>query len=257
MSIRDLIDGLNLQEGKNIRVDCPNCGGSRTLSIASKLGEVKYNCFRLGCDTYGRYADRIDVDHVVDALVDNTKRPSKHKLKGTIELYDNFFDPSPNALKWFNQYPVSSRFKEELHYDPKENRAVFLYGDSETGYAAIGRTLDKGVKPKWKKYGNCLLPFQRGCGKTVVLVEDVVSALAVSALEDYTAIALGGTYMVPGLLGHIAKFSNAIVALDKDATYKGQKEIEAKLQWVLPTRSVLLEHDLKIYPKEDLWTILK
>ena len=48
MKMREFIDGLNLKDGDRHRGDCPECRGRNTFTVTNMLGDIKYNCFKLG-----------------------------------------------------------------------------------------------------------------------------------------------------------------------------------------------------------------
>lgn len=251
---QEFFDTLHIKEGEQRRIDCPTCGGVKTLSVKCELGTYKYNCFRGICDEYGKHSYSPDYSSLISSMDKSSTKRSN--IKSTEELLNRFVPANTAVLSWFRKYPVASTQEVDLRYDPRENRAVFCYGNSDVGFAAIGRTLDKKTTPKWKKYGNSLLPFSYGCGRTVVLVEDVPSAIAVGSLEKFSGMALTGTSFGSGMLKHIMQYDAVLVALDKDATVKGLSSIEPLISWVKPVRSILLDKDLKVYNKEDLCRIL-
>ena len=41
-----------LASDESIRVDCPNCGGNKTLSISFSDGSILRNCFKASCYGY-------------------------------------------------------------------------------------------------------------------------------------------------------------------------------------------------------------
>ncbi len=55
--IRQFINSLDLKDGERHRCDCPapDCRGKNTFTVANIFGELKYNCFKLGCRVGGIY----------------------------------------------------------------------------------------------------------------------------------------------------------------------------------------------------------
>jgi hypothetical protein len=115
---------------------------------------------------------------------------------------------------------------------------------------ATGRALGKRL-PKWKRYGNCRLPYVHGCGKVAVVVEDCISA-AVVGEDRYTGVALMGTSMSNEQKQYLAQFSTAIVALDPDALQKTltiAKELRSAVDNVKVLR---IQDDLKYRNTKDM-----
>lgn len=162
---------------------------------------------------------------------------------------------SSYAYRWLERYPASlvavNTGIVEVRYDPKQNRLVFMYR-VVSGYGCAGRSLSKGVSPKWYRYDKYSLPamYCDGVSKTGVLVEDAVSAAAVAATGEYAGIALLGTNLSSGFT-QWANFSKMIVALDKDASLKALN-MQRSLSWFKPTSVCLLDKDLKCYNIEEI-----
>ena len=138
----------------------------------------------------------------------------------------------------------------ELHYDVKDNRAVFPIKDNGYIVDAVGRSLRNSL-PKWKKYGNSGLPYSFGCGKVAVIVEDCVSACVVGRGE-FVGVAVLGTSLVESHKKYLSQFSTVVVALDPDAlpkTIAFSKELRGHVDEVKVLR---LTDDLKYQNKVDM-----
>ena len=250
----DFLDSLTITPGMQKRVDCPSCGGINTLSVRNEGGTYKYNCFREGCPTRGIHRASIDIDYASDYI--NGRPPGRQRMN-TDALYDKFVPFTREVHEWYKKYPAAFEQLHEvdLRYDPKEDRAVICYGTSDSGFAAIGRSMGKSL-PKWKKYGHCVLPFIHGCGRTGVIVEDAVSAIAVGSISEYTGISVLGTSLTSGIAPFMSRYTSVIIALDKDASLTSLNKFAPMLSWFVPTRTVLLQRDLKHFNKEDICQIL-
>lgn len=106
-------------------------------------------------------------------------------------------------------------------------------------------------KPKWYKYSKSDKPVIIRCTQqvghsakrnTLVLVEDVASACAVS--EVYDSMALLGTNFFASYLPFVKLYEKIYVCLDKDATDKAI-DMAMMLNNFVPTKLVPLEKDLK------------
>ena len=251
MKIKELIDGLNIPPGSTRRVDCinPSCRGKHTLSISNESGKYIYHCFKAGCTLSGATAGRFNLEHAVQSL-------DREKYGGTI-LRTTFMVPDwfvLHSARGFNGRAISV----PVYKDVKEDRTVFLVKDMEGEIVdAVGRANVRGVKPKWKRYGNSRLPFI--CGKQAgigVIVEDCFSACAVGDTGEYTGIALLGTSVLAGASDWISNFDGCIIALDYDATAKAI-EYTKSLSWHVPTATAVLQEDLKYFQPDDIKMQLK
>ena len=54
-NIRQFVNDLGLKEDERHRGDCPECRGRNTFTATNNLGDIKYNCFKLGCRVGGIY----------------------------------------------------------------------------------------------------------------------------------------------------------------------------------------------------------
>ena len=54
-NIRQFVNDLGLKEGERHRGDCPECRGRNTFTATNNMGDIKYNCFKLGCTVGGIY----------------------------------------------------------------------------------------------------------------------------------------------------------------------------------------------------------
>lgn len=264
---RDLIASLEVPSGSKKRFDCPECGGNKTLSVTNAVGKRMFNCYKAGCGFKGVIDGSISCTdiHAFKRGSGSTDYSRNYKIgvlhsndldakaKGFVRL-----DPASPAGRYLARYRLCALSVAqgllEAKYDVRENRLVFI---DSTGGVAAGRTLSKGVLPKWKRYDADTMPFCIGNrGGVCVLVEDIISGASLVCTGRHTGIALLGTSLLPGFSSWLQPFESVIVALDKDASGKALK-MQAQLQWYKPTRVVLLERDLKYLTKEEIENKLK
>lgn len=246
--VREFVRDLDITTGSHRRLDCPSCGGRNTFSVSNDGGTVKFFCFKASCPTRGQVEGRFRIPSVTEIKRDTTEYPKVH-MEWPVPSY---FKSETGKIDKFRTYPT--------FYDVKENRRVFLVRDfSGKVIDAIGRRLNTGYgdSPKWKRYAASGHPFicgdYTGCG---IIVEDCISAVAVNHSGAGTGVAILGTHLHVGITRVLKYFNSLVVALDKDATNKAV-EMSKKLSWILPTRCVMLEEDLKYYSNEDVREILK
>lgn len=132
-----------------------------------------------------------------------------------------------------------------------------------TGTKHVGYVI-RGFNPKYyltntdckeEFYGHYICPTSKH--KTVVLVEDVLSAMRVSELHD--AVCLLGVHAKPAVLTKLFScgYTDAIVFLDGDNTQVKMKarQLAKRLCW-MNTRIVETGRDPKDYSKEELDKLL-
>jgi hypothetical protein len=116
---------------------------------------------------------------------------------------------------------------------------------------AVGRAL-QGANPKWLRYTGEADYFTAGTGETVVVVEDVISAITVAKL-GFTGMALLGTSLSVAHMSHLGNYSSIVVALDPDAahkTLKFRREIE---EWTgVATTALRIDDDIKYRVESDI-----
>ena len=85
----------------------------------------------------------------------------------------------------------------------------------------MGRAVGKKQQPKWYRYTGEADYYTVGNGKTLLIVEDVLSAIiATQELPYITAMAILGTSLSPKHMEKIQEYSRVIIALDPDAIGK-------------------------------------
>jgi hypothetical protein len=136
-------------------------------------------------------------------------------------------------------------------YDLKDKRAVFPIFINNVLIDAVGRAL-AGAEPKWLRYTGKADYFIAGTGNTVVVVEDVISAITVAKL-GFTGMAILGTSLSVAHMEQLGNYSQVIVALDPDAAHKTlsfRQEIEA---WTgVATIALRLDDDIKYRVESDI-----
>jgi len=118
-------------------------------------------------------------------------------------------------------------------------------------YDATGRTLNKIVTPKWKRYGASGLPFVVGEGSVAVVVEDAISA-SVCASEGYVGVALLGTNLMESHALALLKYDKVIVALDPDASMKSLAHVKELRRHIRKAVALKLDDDIKYRLDVDL-----
>tara|TARA_B100001093_G_scaffold202854_1_gene194858 strand:+ start:527 stop:1306 length:780 start_codon:yes stop_codon:yes gene_type:complete len=243
--IYSLVLQLDLCNGETKRMNCPNCNGYKTFTATNNMGKLVWNCYKVSCSISG------------GVRVQLTSEDIKKSLGYAVKELDNADFSMPEYVVPYSGQRDITRFTArfgidewELHYDVKDNRAVFPIMDNGYIVDAVGRSLRNSL-PKWKKYGNSGLPYSFGCGKVAVIVEDCVSACVVGRGE-FVGVAVLGTSLVESHKKYLSQFSTVVVALDPDAlpkTIAFSKELRGHVDEVKVLR---LTDDLKYQNKVDM-----
>ena len=243
--IYSLVLQLELRDGETKRMDCPNCNGYKTFTATNNMGSLVWNCYKASCSVSG------------GVRVQLTSEDIKKSLGYAVKELDNADFVMPEYVVPYSGQREINRFTErfgidewELHYDVKDNRAVFPIVHNGIIVDAIGRSLRNSL-PKWKKYGTSGLPFSYGLGKVAVVVEDCVSACVVGG-DEFVGVAVLGTTRSETHKKYLSQFSTVIVALDPDAlpkTVAFSKELRGHVDNVKILR---LTDDLKYSREIDI-----
>ena len=244
------IEDLDLGEGDTVRGDCPDCGGKNTFTANKSGGAVLYNCYKLGCKISGIHTVGMTAADI-EARMNDVPKP---KPKAEAMILPEYIVQGGSGLDVF-------RDKWDLHdqglmYDLKDKRAVFPIFHNGVLIDAVGRAL-AGAEPKWLRYTGKANYFLAGIGETVVVVEDVISAITVAKL-GFTGMAILGTSLSVAHMEQLGNYSQVIVALDPDAAHKTlrfRQEIEA---WTgVGTIALRLDDDIKYRVESDIQNLME
>lgn len=252
--LTDFLSGVSLLEGETKRVSCPVCGGHNTFTVSRVEGRVLYNCYKASCGTRGSQRKRMSVSSLQDKLsgVSSSSQPKNIKER-VFSLPDTMTLCTQNdaCLEYVDAMNIQASIDAgycHVFYDFRENRCVFLIlGDNGEVAGAVGRALDKGTVPKWKRYDK-RKDLMFICGPkqgTAVLVEDCASACTVFA-AGYTGVAILGTSLNEYHILKLRVFDKVIVALDADASNKSI-QMQKMLAPHVSSELLFLTDDLKYF----------
>lgn len=256
MFIQDQLSTISryrINAGETIRVNCPFCSGKKTMSISKIDGTLKWNCFKASCKAGGNNkVGRTSVE-IRNALNGISSTPKK----STLPIPEILISPTTRteSLNYLLENNCLTAFEDgacRIEYSPKENRILFF---NKEGTGCIGRSLTKGLSPKWKVFGQPTQLFTVGNANHVVLVEDAASACAVYATKVYAGAALLGTHMTYKQRKLLEHYDFVTICLDKDAT---RKSILLSKQLRVGSNCLVrfLTNDLKTYPPERIIKVI-
>lgn len=252
---KETIQRYNVVSGQNLRVNCPSCGGNKTLSISKFDGRLVWNCFKASCEVGGRDnvgRNRTEISNYLAGQANEFQRKSKPipEITGTPYSHSDVMQ----YLEENNCIDALEKNLIRIEYNPAEQRVLFY---NNSGKGCVGRSLLKGVKPKWRAYGDTSELFTVGKSPEGVLVEDAASACAVAATGTLTGICLLGTHMNREQKRTIVEqFKKVTICLDKDASRKSILLLQ-ELRGLVKCSVKFIEEDLKQYNVPQLMEIIK
>ena len=256
-SVRQFVDDLGLREGERHRGDCPECRGKNTFTAINELGDIKYNCFKLGCTVGGIYGTDMTAAEIHRRMEEQQLQRAYTNIKKEIET----MEIPPYVVSPKAQHTKHQRFVRrwgiaigDTMYDVKDERVVFPIKHKGRIVDAVGRAVGKKQHPKWYRYTGEADYYLHGNGKILLIVEDVVSAIiATQELPYISAMAILGTSLSPKHMEKIQEYNKIIIALDPDAigkTVEYRREIEL---WTgNKTVAMNLIDDIKYRMEEDI-----
>ena len=224
--IREYIKNLALDleiSSTSERSVCPFCGGGakaeHTFSVTRTPEGLLYNCFRASCPNgHGFVGSR------------NVVRDYKPKIRQFVpKYYTKPLFKLPNVIRdWmikkYRLTPeeiINAGFKYSI-----EDKRVYMPIFDDKGYetGAVARAFNgqepKAVMYKYNDGPKFYFPFGELYGSSVVIVEDIISAIRCKRLFG-NAVALLGTGFNPEQATYLSSlFKNIVYALDPDAVYK-------------------------------------
>jgi len=251
MNMKSYAESLGLHNGESRRMDCPSCGHRKTFSVTNDGGTLMWNCFHAECSVRGRTDRRItqsNADNIVSILSKNTHKQTSPCPEVPFEKPKSWSRQiSQKGLKYVDSVNTSGRY-DDIYYDVRHKRLVYTIRDDDGKLVdGAGRTLI-GARPKWYRYGNYRGGFKIGTSDTLMIVEDIPSAISIS--DWVTGYALLGTSLREEHINVASTYSKVVVALDRDATDKALTMMRT-LNNIVPTGILMLDKDLKTLGDEE------
>ena len=256
-SIKQFVIDLGLKESDRYRGDCPECRGKNTFTATNELGDIKYNCFKLGCTVGGIHGTDMTAAEIHRRLEEQQLQRAYtniKKEKDTMEIPEYVVTPKASHTKYQRYIKRWGIAIGHTMYDVKDERVVFPIKHDGRIVDAVGRAVGKKQHPKWYRYTGEADYYMIGEAKTLLIVEDVVSAIvAFQEIPYVTAMAILGTSLSPKHMEKIGEYDKVIIALDPDAigkTVEYRREIEL---WTgNKTVAMNLIDDIKYREYEDM-----
>jgi len=263
VNVKEFVQSLNLDIGQTTRLNCPACAGVNTF-VATRHADslVTYHCYRPICDTKGGYRANMTAEDVTRYREKVNNGDIVNKGRAKFELPESTVANVPvhtneDVAAYVTKYPwVLDYF--DLRWDARENRLVYVVYDMQDDMVdAIGRSVVVNHKqPKSRFYGDGNTPVvlysedNARSHRSVVVVEDICSAVRLNILADFNVVALSGTYMKPSYIPYLTQFDKCVIMLDADALDKNIKMANQMDQY-MPSKSYSIsDYDVKDLPKD-------
>ena len=243
---------IKLKDGQTKRINCPFCGGHKTMGISNKEGRKVWHCFKASCGLRGSENVGMTLS-CIRRRVDGES--SSVKPTGAV-MPEMLSDPRqhPSAMNYLESVNSLQALEDgyvDIKYSPAQKRVIYMMPHGNGG---VGRSLIN-EKPKWKNYGDTTGLLTIGRGEVAVVVEDAASAANISQFTFCSGCALLGTTITSQQRAELLHFTKVIVALDKDASRKAIR-LKSKLEGRVETKVLLLEDDIKYLSPESLERML-
>ena len=241
----EVLEKIRCTEDETKRVDCPFCGGKKTLTVSKSDGTLIWNCYKASCSARGGKRVGYSKNAIKEKLSSNKKTaPVVRRIRNP--LPDIKANPShhDDVMEYLDDNNCIQAYEDgaiQVTYDPARNRVLF-WMNQNTG--AVGRALTAGVKPKWLSYGDTSGVLSVGDNPNAIVVEDAASACSVYTTNVYTGVALLGTNLSQEQKQQLRRYKTVTICLDKDASSKAL-QLKARLSGFVKTSICFLDQDLK------------
>jgi len=193
---------------------CPACGGGDPLA---RYTDGHGYCFNCG---YFESGDRTGFLHLFSPDVEIVEKPLGYPADAQNEI-------PVKPLTWIKQYGILNAeiVEHRLQWSPERELLLFpYYGEGDNLVAWQGRSFKAGTK-KWHTKGAVKdLLHIIGRSSTIVLVEDVVSAIKVGRVA--ASMPLFGTSIPLETLQRLStRFHELVIWLDMDAKHKAAQAV--------------------------------
>ena len=237
----EMLDNIIVKEGHGININCPFCGGRKTLGIAVRDGRRLWHCFKVSCGVKGAQTVGMSTSTIRRKLNGISTAQTKTLLE--IPTLLSSPDNHPAVIKYLEDNNSLAAYRKGLirvKYAPADKRVLFF---SQSGSGAVGRSL-VGDLPKWKQYGSIEGLLTVGTGNTAIVVEDINSACLLGMFPVCTGCAILGTVLSKQQKTELCTFDRVVIALDKDASRKSIR-LKERLEGRVDVKILFLEEDIK------------
>lgn len=263
------MDCATLGVGESVRMECPACGGDKTMTVTRYDNRLVYNCYRASCSTRGVLMSRS-----ASGGFTQFEQARQKEVREARKRADEFDQVYKDRLELPEEY--RDRLYQEFHFVPPTGGII---NGKYSGHRILlevrdflGRLVGFVARryewtgtlsgPKTVAYGYSSHHWARGCTRQkhvpsetgIVVVEDIISAEKIALLCGRTSVALMGTSLSDECLSDIAKSkpSSVAVFLDPGAEGAAIKVAKRLRLFVGEVRIILADKDPKDLTREEL-----
>lgn len=219
---------------------CPHCGSSD----ARAEYENSYWCF--SCSTY-------DSKNDTQSLRDRINKRTEQDVKITNGVLDTIKDIPQKGMQWLLKYGISREeiAKYGISWEPARRLLVLINNKSYWQARNFGFG-------NYKYKSNGMKPLQvYGEGDTIVVVEDVLSAIKIARTKKYCASPLLGSSLSKHAESQLVKqYKNIYVWLDRDKASNAVRIRNRLRSLGVTSRAIISDLDPKEYDKQTITEIV-
>jgi ribosomal protein S27AE len=221
-------------------IPCPRCGSK------DNLGEYDNHYFCFGCKYYKTKDDLASLR----SRMQESKSPS-NVISSSINTVSEL---PQSAMKWLLSYGISLEEIANYNIEWSEDLGILVLLKSSSYWQ--GRNF-KNIGPKYLSNGSKPLTIY-GSGDTIVLVEDVLSAIKISRLQKFCSAPLLGSSLSSDFEKKLTEqYRNIYVWLDRDKA-KNAIRIKNRLKGLgITSRAIVTPKDPKEYSTMEIEQWLK
>lgn len=226
--------------------DAGNCKSSDAKTL---YDDGHSYCFSCHTRWPGEYKKKVP-----DMLVGTHREKNKNALFPTKMEIDQF--NCPKNFEWLKKHMLTDEEIDKwFFYAPVSDRHVFAYKEGEEDSYHEARDVN-GRHPKTLSYGNKPTIFLGDDKETLVVVEDLVSAIRVS--RNYTVLPLFGSFMSAEQMAQARDkgVKRVIMWLDCDKYTVGMQYAK-KMGMLVPTIAIQTRLDPKALPDDAIIHIVE
>lgn len=247
------------------RATCPRCGKDKDFSVTRTANGILYNCFRAACGTKGFINIKEDVYTPPQIHVAKNERifnyPTCNLSHNQIRVFQGMFESCPTARELTKQGIVWCEELDRVIF-PCFTKGGGTWGHVARKYPELDPNNKTSGQPKtinykakasapsasWiKRDKSDGIPLDQQ--KKVVLVEDIVSGIAMS--RYFHTVALLG-HKIPRELWLQLTYNHVIVCLDADVKAKSLEYLRKYSMYAEKVDSIFIDRD----PKNMTFTML-
>lgn len=264
------LDCATLEVGESVRMECPACGGDKTMTVTRYDNRLVYNCYRASCSTRGVLMSRSASGGF--SQIESVRRKEEDATRKRAREFDEVFSsrlvlPKEFRDKLYETFgfvpPTAGVIPSAWHgfrilfevRDYTQRLVGFVARRYDwTGTMGGPKSVSFGYSSHhWARrtsHGQNSVPDKHG----LVIVEDVISAEKISAAVGIPSVALLGTSLSDECLSDIVrtKPSTVSVFLDPGAEGAAIKVAKRLRLFVGEVRIILADKDPKDLTKEEL-----